>query len=153
MPIAIVKGDLADSRIIDLLNVHFTVMRTTAPIESCHVLAIDEMNTPDLSFWAAWDGDQLLGVGGLMKLTHDHGEIKSMHTAAKARGRGVGRAILRHIIEAAKARGMVQLSLETGGMDQFHAAHLLYTSHGFSICAPFGKYALDPNSVFMTRLV
>ena len=30
-------------------------------------------------------------------------------------------------------------------------ARALYTSFGFSFCEPFANYALDPNSVFMTR--
>jgi putative acetyltransferase len=42
------------------------------------------------------------------------------------------------------------LSLETGSMQAFAPAQRLYESFGFTYCGPFGEYAEDPNSVFMT---
>jgi putative acetyltransferase len=147
----IVPGDLDDPRIVALLDTHFRAMRSTAPVESCHVLPIDAMRVPELSFWAAWNGDALLGVGGLYELSPEHGEIKSMHTAQAGRRRGVGMAMLNHIMQTTRARGMKRLSLETGAMDFFVPARTLYEQAGFSYCPPFGDYVEDPNSVFMTR--
>ena len=103
-----------------------------------------------MTFWSAWDGDTVAGVGALKQLCPDHGEVKSMHTAEALRGRGVGSAILRHIIAAARARGMSRLSLETGSSPYFAPARALYARHGFVECPPFGDYGPDPNSVFMT---
>jgi putative acetyltransferase len=73
-----------------------------------------------------------------------------MHTAEAARGRGVGSALLREIMAAARARGMTRLSLETGSWPYFLPARALYARHGFVECGPFGDYVEDPNSVFMT---
>ena len=73
-----------------------------------------------------------------------------MHTAAAARRRGVGSAILRHIVDAARARGMSRVSRETGSWPYFEPARALYAHHGFVECPPFGDYRPDPNSVFMT---
>ena len=73
-----------------------------------------------------------------------------MHTAEAARGRGVGSAMLRHIIAAARARGMSRLSLETGSWAYFEPARALYRRHGFVESEPFGDYKPDPNSTFMT---
>ena len=92
----------------------------------------------------------LVGVGALKRLSADHGEVKSMHTAEPARGRGVGSALLAHIAEAARARGMTRLSLETGSWAYFRPAVALYRAHGLVACGPFGDYRVDPNSVFMT---
>jgi putative acetyltransferase len=92
----------------------------------------------------------VVGVGALKRLSAEHGEIKSMHTAEAARGRGVGSALLRQIIAAARARGMSRLSLETGSWAYFLPARALYARHGFVECPPFGEYQADPNSVFMT---
>ena len=92
----------------------------------------------------------MVGVGALKRLSAEHGEIKSMHTAEPARGQGVGSAMLRHIMAAARARGMTRLSLETGSWPYFVPARALYTRHGFVECGPFGDYREDPNSVFMT---
>ena len=73
-----------------------------------------------------------------------------MHVAEAARGRGIGGAMLRHIIAEAAARGMSRLSLETGAWPYFAPARALYARHRFVECPPFGDYRQDPNSVFMT---
>jgi putative acetyltransferase len=144
-------GDFSNPQITQLLTTHFAAMRSTAPVESCHVLPIDAMRVPELAFWAAWEDDSLLGVGAVLALSASHGEIKSMHTVKALRGRGTGAAILNHLIDTSRARGMTQLSLETGAMEFFIPARTLYERHGFSYCPPFGAYKPDPNSVFMTR--
>ena len=64
-----------------------------------------------------------------------------------------GRAILAHIVAVAQSRGYARLSLETGSMEAFQPAQRLYQSAGFGYCGPFGDYAPDPNSVFMTKLL
>ena len=97
-----------------------------------------------------WEDETLLGCGALKRLSADHGEVKSMHTAQAMRRRGAGSAMLRHLIAAARADGMSRLSLETGSWDYFRPAQALYRSHGFVECPPFADYVLDPNSVFMT---
>ena len=73
-----------------------------------------------------------------------------MHTVQANRRVGVGSAILRHIIEAARTMGITRLSLETGSWEYFQPARALYKNHGFVECPPFGDYVEDPNSVFMT---
>jgi putative acetyltransferase len=148
--IEIVPGDLTDPRIIDLLNYHVTTALGQGPRGSCHAFDVAGLQRPEISFWAAWAGDELLGVGALMDLGDGHGEVKSMHTARPARGRGVGSAMVRHIIATARERGFDRLSLETGSMDYFTPARALYARHGFVECGPFGGYKLDPNSVFLT---
>lgn len=146
----IVPGDLGDPRVIDLLRVHLERARAESPRCSAHALDLTGLQGPDISFWAAWEGDVLFAVGALRRLTADHGEVKSMHTAQALRGRGAGGAMLRHIIGAAQARGYHRLSLETGSMAYFQPARALYRQYGFKECEPFADYGRDPNSVFMT---
>src|SRR4051812_39501592 len=112
----IIPGDFSDPRIIDLLRLHLARAQAESPPESVHALDLTGLQTPDISFWAAWDGEVLLGVGALKQLAPDHGEVKSMHTAAAMRGRGVGSALLRYLIATAQVRGYLRLSLETGTM-------------------------------------
>lgn len=76
-----------------------------------------------------------------------------MHTAAAARGRGVGRAMLDHLITVARERGFRRLSLETGTMAAFAPARSLYLQSGFVPCEPFGSYTASPNSTFMTLVL
>jgi putative acetyltransferase len=146
----IVEGGLDDPRVIDLLHVHLLRARAETAPGSAHALDLSALRSPDVTFWCAWDGDSLAGVGALKRLSADHGEVKSMHTAESMRRKGVGAAILRHIIAWAQARGMSRLSLETGSWPYFAPARALYARHGFVECPPFGDYRPDPNSVFMT---
>ena len=147
----IIPGNLDDPRIIALLGQHLETMLAGSPPESVHALDLSGLKRPEINFWAAWDGETLLGVGALKTLGGGHGEIKSMHIAADARKRGIGQAMLDHIIQAARASRMTRLSLETGSMDAFIPARTLYASNGFTLCPPFGDYWDDPASVCMTR--
>jgi putative acetyltransferase len=113
-------------------------------------LDIVDLQAPNITFWAAWDGGALVAVGALKLLAEDHGEVKSMHTVPSARRKGIGSAMLQHIIAFARSRGISRLSLETGSWDYFQPAVALYRKHGFVECQPFADYLQDPNSVFMT---
>lgn len=144
-------GDLDDRRIIALLDVHVTTaLAHTAP-RSGHALDHAALKAPDIRFFAAWQGDALLGVGAIRDLGGGLGEVKSMHVAQDGRRRGTGAAILRHLVGVACEQGMTRLSLETGSWDYFRPAHALYRRHDFMECAPFGDYRTDPNSLFFTR--
>lgn len=142
--------DLTGPEIASLLQTHVDFCRATSPPESTHVLDLGRLRVPEITFWSAWDGPDLIGCGALKEIDPAHGEIKSMHTAARHRGHGVGLAILKHIVAEARARGLRRLSLETGSMAAFAPARALYTGFGFTECAPFDAYKPDPNSVFMT---
>jgi len=146
----IILGGLDDARVQALLEHHVRTARSETGVGSAHALDLDALKAADVKFWSAWDGDTLLGVGALKRLSPSLGEIKSMHTVQANRRVGVGTGILRHIIEAARTMGMTRLSLETGSWAYFQPARALYKSHGFVECPPFGDYAADPNSVFMT---
>lgn len=137
-----------------LLDEHLTDMYTTSPAESVHALDHSALLAPTVTFWTARDDDgALLGCGALSELDdpeHTHAEIKSMRTAAQARGRGVASALLDTVLAEARRRGRTRVSLETGTQDYFAPARRLYARHGFTECGPFGSYTLDPHSVFMT---
>ena len=147
--VRIVEGDLRDPRVVDLLRIHLISARAETAPSSAHALDLTGLQSPDISFWTIWDDETLVGVGALKRLSADHGEVKSMHTAQSMRGKGAGSAILRHIIATARAHGMLRLSLETGSWEYFRPARAFYRSHGFIECGPFADYVLDPNSVFM----
>jgi putative acetyltransferase len=145
--------DLTRPAIHALLEEHLKSMHALSPPESVHALDLSKLKKPDITFWSAWEEQQLLGCGALKELDRTHGEVKSMRTPHTLRRKGAGRAILQHIIEVARTRQYTRLTLETGVAKEFQPAHALYESFGFTYCGPFGDYALDPNSVFMTRLL
>jgi len=145
--------DLAGPEIRALLEEHLRGMHALSPPESVHALDLDALRQPEISFWTAWSQGELMGCGALKALDASHGEVKSMRTASAHMRRGVGRALLEHIVAQAHARGYARLSLETGSMAAFAPARRLYEGFGFSYCEPFADYVEDPNSVFMTRLL
>jgi len=146
----IVIDDLRGPEIGALLEAHQAEFARYSPPESCHVLDVNRLRQPGITFWTAWDSGTLLGCGALKELTPEHAEIKSMRTAPGHLRKGVASRLLDHILAEARRRGIRKISLETGSMAFFEPARRLYTKFGFRPCGPFGDYRTDPNSVFMT---
>jgi len=121
------------------------------PPESIHALDLEALRSSDITFWAAWEAEELVGCGALKALDARTGEIKSMRTATPHRRRGVASKIFEFILDVAAQRGYEFLHLETGAMPEFAPARNLYTQYGFEYRGPFGSYTQDPNSVFMTK--
>jgi len=142
--------DLTRPAVHALLREHLQNMHALSPPGSVHALDLDKLRDPQVTFWTAWDGPQLLGCAALKQLDPTHGEVKSMRTATAQRRRGAARTLLAHVIATARSRGYERLSLETGSNEAFAPAHWLYRSFGFRFSGPFGDYVDDPNSVFMT---
>jgi putative acetyltransferase len=134
-----------------LLERHLAFANATTPPEDIHALDIDALLDPSVTFFSYRAGGELLGVGALKRLDDEHAEIKSMHTAAAARGRGVGRAMVDHLLGVARERGFRRVSLETGSGPAFAPARGLYARTQFSPCEPFADYVFSPNSAYMTR--
>src|SRR5690606_31299814 len=117
--------------VMALLREHLEDVARYSPPESVHALDVDALCAPGITFWTARDDGELLGCGALRELDARHGEIKSMRTAAGHLRRGVGAAVLRHIVEEAKRRHYSRLSLETGSMEAYVPARALYSRFGF----------------------
>ena len=147
----IIVDDLRGSAVVNLLQAHLQSLAAISPPESMHALDLDELRQPEITFWSAWEGEELLGCGALKELDARHAEIKSMRTAATHLRKGVASRLLEHIIREANRRNYHRLSLETGSSDDFEPAHRLYAKFGFEYCPPFASYLEDPNSVFMTK--
>jgi putative acetyltransferase len=145
------EDDLTGQPIIDLLREHLENMYEITPPESVHALDLDALRAPNITFWTAWQGDELLGCGALKELDVKSGEVKSMRTVKAHRRKGVAAKILEHIIQEAKRRAYSYLYLETGSFPEFAPARALYVRYGFEYRGPFGEYTDDPNSVFMMK--
>ena len=144
-------GDLDSPDVRALLDLHFTQMRAISPPDACQVLPAVTLSHAAVTFWSAREDGELVGVGALKELAPDHGEVKSMRTVPAALGRGVGRAVLRHIVAEARSRGYSRLSLETGNTEPFTPALRLYESEGFQPWGRFGEYHDLPFSSFLSR--
>jgi putative acetyltransferase len=153
MTLRIVEDDLSGPEIAALQRLHLDEMFQWSPPESVHAMPIERLRQGDVTFYSAWDGNILAGCGALKQLDPAHGELKSMRAAPDYRGKGVGKAILLHLLAEAQARGYARVSLETGRPEAFLPARRLYEAHGFVECPPFADYVLDDFSICMTRLL
>ena len=134
-----------------LLERHLTFCLSETPPEHSFALDVDALVQPGIAFFSYRDSDgTILGVGAIKELDASHAELKSMHTAAEARGRGVGRAMLGHLVSVARSRGYQRVSLETGTTPGFAAARALYSSSGFVPAEPFADYARTEDNTFYT---
>lgn len=142
------QDDPAAPYVADLLAHHLQELRS---VMAEHAFALDAsgLSAASVTFWTAWQGDTLAGFGALKQLDPTQGEVKSMRAAPAARGTGVGRAMLKHIVAAARKRGYSRLSLETGTAALHGPAISLYRSAGFVSCDAFADYQPSPYNQFM----
>jgi putative acetyltransferase len=150
LPGLIAADDPRANDVQDLLGRHLAFAHSQSGPEHVHALAVDGLLDPAIAFFSYREAGLLLAVGALKQLEPGHAEIKSMHTAQAARGRGIGRAMLGHLIGLARDRGCRRVSLETGAIPAFAPARALYASAGFVACGPFGGYAESPFNTCMT---
>jgi putative acetyltransferase len=136
-----------------LFERHTADMHADTPPESIHMMDKGALAAPGIRFFVLRDGAKALAMGAYKRIDQDHAEIKSMHVLAEARGRGLSKAMLDHLVGEARKDGFTRLSLETGIQPTFLAARALYARAGFVECPPFEGYWDDPNSVFMTKVL
>jgi putative acetyltransferase len=134
-----------------LMARHTADMHADTPPESIYMMDAGQLATPAVSFFVLRNAGVPVAMAAFKQIDRTHAEIKSMHVLAEARGRGLSRRMLDHLVAEAARAGFTRLSLETGVQPTFVAARALYSRAGFVECPPFEGYWDDPNSVFMTR--
>lgn len=148
--VTIAAEDPRHPEVVELLRQHLALARTSSPPGHVHALDLDGLRQPSITFCGARQDGVLVAIGALRQLDDGHAEVKSMHTLASARGRGVGMQMLQHLLGLARERGCRRVSLETGTMAAFAAARRLYERAGFTVCEPFAAYTRNDYSVCMT---
>lgn len=146
----ITTHDPRDPDVIALLERHLAFARSVTPPEDVHALDVAGLLDPSITFVGLRENGSLLGIGAIKVLDETHFELKSIHTAKEARGRGVGRAIVEHLLGLAQQRGASRVSLETGSMEEFAPSRALYQRLGFVESDPFHEYSPSRASTFMT---
>jgi putative acetyltransferase len=151
-PVITIEESLGEE-LAQLLQAHWLFCTSTTPIEHVYALDASRLFTPDITVFGARVNSELVGVGALRKLDQEHAELKSMHTLAKSRGLGIGKAMVDHIEQFAKEQGVKRISLETGATEPFKPARQLYESLGYQDCEAFGDYVLSEDNTCMTKLI
>jgi putative acetyltransferase len=151
-PVITIEESLGEE-LAQILQAHWLFCTSTTPIEHVYALDASRLFTPDITVFGARVNGELVGVGALRKLDQVHAELKSMHTLAKSRGLGIGKAMVDHIEQFAKEQGVKRISLETGATQPFKPARQLYESLGYQDCEAFGDYVLSEDNTCMTKLI
>lgn len=148
--IEIRRDDPALPEITALLREHLALMREVSEPGTVHALDVEALRAPNVSFWSARRGEDVVGCGALAALDATHAEVKSMHVRRNVRRAGIASLVLARILDEARAQGFERVSLETGSTDAFTAARSFYAARGFAPCERFGDYPDHPHSAFMT---
>ncbi len=148
--VQIIEDDLSGTAIRALVASHIAQMQAHSPADKVHALPVDALLAPGVTFYSAWAGDGLAGMGAIRDLGGGHGELKSMRVAPAFLNQGVGAAVLRHLLSVAQARGYTRVYLETGRTAPFAPAIALYRKHGFEPCPAFADYVVDGFSQCMS---
>jgi putative acetyltransferase len=150
MDLRIIEDDLSGEAIRALVSLHLAGMHAHSPACKVHALPVEKLRQPGVTFYSAWADDALAGMGAIKALDDTHGELKSMRVAPEWLGKGVGEAMLLHLLNVAQTWGYARVSLETGSGPAFEPALRLYRKHGFVPCDAFADYVLDEFSQCLT---
>lgn len=143
------EDDLSSEQTQALLALHLRGMRDGSPPGHSFALDLSGLKQPGVTVWSAWREGRIAGIGALKLLGDCSGELKSMRTHPDFLRRGVGAALLEHIIAAARSRGVRRLSLETGSGPAFEPALALYRRRGFVSGEAFGDYTPSAFNQFL----
>jgi putative acetyltransferase len=119
------------------------------PAESNHLLPVEALRQPNVTFLTAGVDGEVAGCGAFVNQGGEYAEIKRMFVLPEFRGLKLGRRILEELENRARASGLARARLETG-IHQPEAL-LLYERAGYQRCGPFGDYSEDPLSIFMEK--
>lgn len=148
--VRILEDDLSGEAIRELVAFHLSSMHANSPACKVHALPVEKLRQPGVTFYSAWVGNALAGMGAIRELDPTHGELKSMRVASDWLGKKIGEAMLLHLLSVARQRGYARVSLETGQGPAFEPALGLYRKHGFVNCEAFAEYVLDDFSQCLT---
>jgi putative acetyltransferase len=147
--IEIRSDDLSGEATRALLRLHLQGMHASSPPGNVFALDLSGLTAAGVTVWTAWLDGRIAGIAALRELGDGSGELKSMRTDPDLLRRGVGSALLEHVIRVARERGLKRLSLETGSGATFEPALALYRRRGFIDGEPFGDYRRSDFNQFL----
>lgn len=101
----------------------------------------DELNNPLAHYFVIMDGLEIRGCGGYLSVCGE-GELTRLAVAEKYRGNGLGRRLLRAILESARSLGLDKMTLEV--RESNAPALALYQSEGFKVLSKRPGYYRSP---------
>ncbi len=147
--IVIKVSDPASPSARELIEKLDAYQRDLYPAESNHLLPVEALRQPNVTFLTASVDGSVAGCGAIVNQSGEYAEIKRMFVSPERRGLKIGRLILEELEKLARASGLECARLETG-VHQLEAL-ALYEKAGYQRRGPFGDYSEDPLSIFMEK--
>lgn len=111
------------------VNKNFDINFDIAAMLEDDMVTLSKFLPPDGRLLLAEVNDQIAGLACMKKLSDDICEIKRMYVRPAFRGKGVGRALLQGLIDAARQMRYPIMRLDSANF--MKEAHALYRSAGF----------------------
>jgi putative acetyltransferase len=126
-------------------------MSSLYPPESNHVESMDALVKENSAFFVGYLGVELVVCGAAKIAKNDgvYGEIKRVYVAEEHRGKNLATAIMEHLEDHLRRKGIDIVRLEAGPKQP--AALSFYRKLGYKERGRFGRYSDDPLSVFMEK--
>lgn len=147
MPVEIKLEPPRQPEVLRLMDMSNAYMASLYPAESNHMVDIDALEKPTVSFFVARHDGAIVGCCALVEAGDGTAEIKRMFVDPSARGLRIGQMMMDALIARGQGLGLLAIRLETG-ISQPEAIGL-YRKAGFAEIEPFEPYKLDPLSMFM----
>jgi putative acetyltransferase len=145
-------------QVVALLGLLDDYLASLYPPEANHILDVHALLAPEVDFFAAWSGDDVVGTAAVRRRPGEpatdgqpYGEIKRMVVAPGQRGTGLGGRLLATLEDALRGHGLRLALLETGSAQA--EAVRLYERCGYSRCAAFGGYPDNGLSRFYAKVL
>jgi putative acetyltransferase len=144
-----IKPERADHpQVIALLGALDRYLGELYEPEANHILSVEALLAPEVSFFAAWLGDRVVGTGAVRRMA-GYGEIKRMYVDPALRGQRLGSRLVATLEEDLRAQGVGLARLETGEAQR--EAVRMYERCGYARCAAFGGYPDNGLSLFFEK--
>jgi putative acetyltransferase len=143
-------------QVVAALSVLDEYLASLYPPDANHILSVDELLASEVSFYAAWHGERVVGTAAVCRRDGEpgtegraYGEIKRMYVQPDLRGRRLGRRLIDTLEADLRAR-RIRLALLETGKDQREAIRL-YERCGYVVRSTFGGYPDNGLSLFMQK--
>jgi putative acetyltransferase len=142
--------------VVELLNSLDRYLASLYPPEANFIMDVQALLAPEVSFYVARDGEQIVGTGAVRRMQGEaatggvpYGEIKRMFVDPSRRGERIGQRLLQTLEDRLRAEGYGLALLETGS-EQTDAVRL-YERCGYLARGVFGLYPDNGLSVYYSK--
>jgi GNAT superfamily N-acetyltransferase len=137
-------GDQEREEVLSIINAAAQAYRGVIPADRWHEpymsrAELDGEIAAGVAFWGYDDGARLVGVMGLQRV-RDVDLIRHAYVLPQKQGRGIGGALLRHLLRDLHARTTRPMLVGTWAAATW--AIRFYERHGFALVSPERKTAL-----------